>query len=85
MDVRDLTPIEIADLLDEAWLADLGSRKDGPDEATRAALADRLNCDEDLWAKAWAAWQDMLIADGCPVHEARYWLDVEFVDIQTKR
>lgn len=79
MDVRDLTPIEIADLLDEAWLADLGNGEAGPDEATRVALADRLGCDEDLRAEAWAAWRDELIADGCNVDEAEYWLDVEFV------
>ncbi len=57
MDVRNLTLIEIADLLDEAWLADLGTGKDGLDEATRAALADRPGCDEDLRAEVWAAWR----------------------------
>ena len=79
MNVRDLTPVEIADLLDAAWLADLGSGKDGPDAAIRAALADRLGCDEDLRAEAWAAWQELLTADGCPVNDAEYWLDVAFI------
>ena len=45
MNVRDLTPIEIADLLYAAWLADRGNEADGLDETTRAALADRLGCD----------------------------------------
>ena len=79
VDVRVLTAIEIADLLNEAWLADLGSGAGGPDEATRAALADRLGCDEDLRAEAWAAWRDELITDGRSVDEAEYWLDVVFV------
>lgn len=79
MNVRDLTPIEIADLLYAAWLADRGNGADGSDETTRAALADRLGCDEDLRAEAWAAWQDELIADGRNVDEAEYWLDAEFV------
>jgi len=79
MNVRDLTPVEIADLLDAAWLADLAEGVDGPDAQTRAALADRLGCDEDLRAEAWAAWRDELIADRRSVDEAEYWLDVEFV------
>lgn len=78
VNVRDLTPVEIADLLDEAWLADLGGTA-GLDAQTRAALADRLGCDEDLRAEAWTTWRTMLIPDGCPVDEAEYWLDVEFV------
>ncbi len=79
MDVHTLSPVEIADLLDAAWLDDLGGGKDGPDPETRAALADRLGCDAALRAEVWARWADHLIADGCPVDEAEYWLDVEFV------
>lgn len=79
MNVRDLTPVEIADLLDAAWRADQGQPLDDPDPLTRAALADRLGCDEDLRAEAWAAWRDELLADRCSVDEAEYWLDVEFV------
>ncbi len=51
----------------------------GLDQETRADLADRIGCDEDLRAEAWAAWRDELIADGRSLEEAEYWLDVEFV------
>lgn len=79
MDVRDLTAVEIADLLDAAWRADQGEDAGGPDVEVRSALADRLGCNEDLRAEAWAAWRDELIAEGRSVDEAEYWLDVEFV------
>ncbi|WP_189070549.1 hypothetical protein [Deinococcus radiotolerans] len=78
MDVRDLTPVEIADLLDAAYLADQGEPGDAPDPATRAELADRLGCDEDLRAEVWGAWRDELISEGRSVSDAEYWLDVEF-------
>ncbi|WP_189065945.1 hypothetical protein [Deinococcus seoulensis] len=81
MDVRDLTPVEIADLLDTAWRADQGEDADGPDVQTRAEIADRLGCDEDLRAEVWAAWRDELIADGRSVDDAEYWLDVVFVQL----
>lgn len=79
MDVRDLTAVEIADLLDAAWREDQGEAVSGPDQETRTYLADRLGCDEDLRAEAWAAWRDDLIADGRSLDDAEYWLDVAFV------
>lgn len=60
MDVRSLTPVEIADLLDGAWLPDLAGGVDGPDAQTRAALADRLGCDEAEY------WLDVEFIQPCP-------------------
>ena len=80
MDVRDLTPIEIANLLDAAYRTDQGEVADGPDAATRSDLADRLGCDEDLRAEVWSAWRDELIAQGRDLNDAEYWLDTEFVE-----
>lgn len=79
MDVRELTAVEIADLLDAAYRADQGDELDAPDLEARSALADRLGCDEDLRADVWAAWRDELIADGRDLDDAEYWLDAEFV------
>ncbi|MXV21805.1 hypothetical protein [Deinococcus xianganensis] len=56
MDVRDLTAVEIADLLDAAWREDQGEAVRGPDQETSMSLADRLGCNEDRHAEAWAAW-----------------------------
>ena len=50
MDVRTLTPVEIADLLDAAWRADQGEDVQGPGPLTRTYLADWLGCHEDLRA-----------------------------------
>lgn len=79
MNVRDLSPVELADLLDAAWRADQGEAVSGPDGDTRTSLADRLGCDEDLRAETWAAWRDDLIADGRSVDDVEFWLDVMFV------
>ena len=79
MDVRSLTPVEIADLLDAAYRADQGEDVDAPDPFTRADLADRLGCNEDLREEAWIAWRYELGVEGRSVDDAEYWLDVEFV------
>ena len=79
MNVRGLSAVESADLLDAAWREDQGEAVSGPDQETRTSLADRLGCDEDLRAEAWAAWRDELIAGGRSVDEAGCWLDVEFM------
>ncbi|MBB5234505.1 hypothetical protein [Deinococcus budaensis] len=77
----DLTPIEIADLLDAAYRQDLGLQDGGPDPEKRAALADYLGCHEEARDEAWAAWTDLLENDlEMDVGEAAYWLDVEFVE-----
>lgn len=50
----------------------------------RVALADRLGCDEDLQAEAWAAWRDGLIAHEFNADEAECWLVVELVQLCPK-
>lgn len=79
MNVRDLTPVELANLVEAAYRADQGEGVEAPDLDVRVVLADRLDCDEDLRAEPWAAWRDDMIADGRSVDGAEYWLDVEFV------
>lgn len=80
MNVRDLTPVELAGLLDAAYRADQGDPVDAPDPLTRVALADRLGCDEDLRAAVWEAWRFELDLTGRNADEAEYWLDVEFTE-----
>ncbi|UQN04877.1 hypothetical protein [Deinococcus sp. QL22] len=81
MHPRDLTPVELADLLDAAYRQDRGLTREGPDLELRVELADYLGCHPDVQAEAWMAWQE-LMADGGDVDEdeAEYWLDVEFVE-----
>ena len=81
MHPRDLTPVELADLLDAAYRQDRGLTRDGPALELRSELADYLGCHPDVQAQAWEAWQE-LMADGGDVEEkeAEYWLDVEFVE-----
>jgi hypothetical protein len=81
MHPRDLTPIELADLLDAAYRQDRGLSREGPAPELRVELADFLGCHSDVQAEAWAAWQE-LMTEGSDVdeNEAEYWLDVEFVE-----
>ncbi|GAA5437712.1 hypothetical protein M8445_17180 (plasmid) [Deinococcus aquaticus] len=58
---------------------DQGEDANALDLDVRVALADRLSCDKNLRAEAWAAWRDDRFAHGSNVNEAEYWLDVEFV------
>lgn len=71
----DLTPVEIADLLAEAYAQDQGYSLDGPTQAERTALADYLGCHEAVRAKAW----ELMRADVLDEDAAAYWLDVEFI------
>lgn len=81
MHPRDLTPIEIADLLDAMYRQDLGERGDGPDLATRSELADYLGCHEDARAAALEAWRELLAPDpSVDLEHVEYWLDVEFIE-----
>ncbi|MFC5849566.1 hypothetical protein [Deinococcus petrolearius] len=66
----DLTPVEIADLLTEAYSQDRrghGSLK----LDTRTALADYLGCDEDVRAEEAAEyWLDVEFIQPCPRDQA---------------
>lgn len=75
----ELTPVEIADQLHEAYLHDLGTRPHGPPPAQRTALADYLGCHEDAREHSWEAWTEQLTEDGLDLDEAQYWLDAEFI------
>ncbi|MFB9990482.1 hypothetical protein ACFFLM_00550 [Deinococcus oregonensis] len=81
MHQRDLTPVELADLLDAAYRQDRGLGGEGLGLPERVELADFLGCHPDVQAKAWLAWQE-LIAEGGDMEEGepQYWLDVEFVE-----
>lgn len=78
----ELTPIEIADLLDAAYRHDQGLADDGPDPETRRALADDLGCHEDARVTALEAWRQVMRDEPGEGEEdaAEYWLDVEFVE-----
>ncbi|THF68330.1 hypothetical protein E7T06_16835 [Deinococcus sp. Arct2-2] len=81
MHPRDLTPVELADLLDAAHRQDRGLSREGPDLELRGELADFLGCHPDVQAEAWAAWQELMTEGGdIEEDEAEYWLDVEFVE-----
>ncbi|WP_420594292.1 hypothetical protein [Deinococcus sp.] len=75
---RDLTPVEIADVLARMYAADQGATGDAPTPAQRTALADYLGCHEDARAAAFEAWVPELVS--VTADEAEYWLDVEFVE-----
>lgn len=79
MDVRHLTPVEIADLLDAAYRADQGEDVDGPDPLTRGSLAAYLGGDQEMHQDAWLAWRYELITQERRVDEAANWLDVKFL------
>ncbi|MFB9995467.1 hypothetical protein ACFFLM_26400 [Deinococcus oregonensis] len=81
MHPRDLSPIELADLLDAAYRQDRGWAEGGVGWMERGELANYLGCHPDVQAEAWAAWQE-LMAEGSDIEEgdAEYWLDVEFVE-----
>lgn len=74
MHPRDLTPVELADLLDAAYRQDRGLSWEGPDLKLRAELADFLGCHPGVQAEAW---RGILGGDE---DEAGYWLHVEFVE-----
>ncbi|MFB9991205.1 hypothetical protein ACFFLM_04310 [Deinococcus oregonensis] len=78
MHPRDLTAVELADLLDAAYRQDRSLSREGPDLVTRVELADFLGCHPEVQAEAWSAWQEILEAED--EDEAQYWLDVEFVE-----
>ncbi|UBV45210.1 hypothetical protein LAJ19_20610 (plasmid) [Deinococcus taeanensis] len=80
MELRDLTPAELADLLDSAYRADRGDGDvDAPGLDVRVALADLLGCHADLRDATWDAWRDELMQAEERVDDAEYWLDVEFI------
>jgi hypothetical protein len=81
MHPRDLSPIELADLLDDAYREDRKLGTNGPDPAVRLELADFLGCHPEVQAEVWAAWRDVLLLEGeIEENEAEFWLDVEFVE-----
>ena len=81
MQPRDLTPVEMADLLDDAYREDRGLGTAGPDPVTRLELADYLGCHPEVQAEVWAAWRDVLLLEGeIGEDDAEFWLDVEFVE-----
>ena len=81
MHPRDLTPVEMADLLDDAYREDRGLGTAGLDPVTRLELADYLGCHPEVQAEVWAAWRDVLLLEGeIGEDDAEFWLDVEFVE-----
>ncbi|WP_019011624.1 hypothetical protein [Deinococcus aquatilis] len=81
MHPRDLTAVELADLLDAAYRQDRGLTREGPDPEVRMELADLLGCHPDVQAEAWAAWQELMDEGGdIDEDEAEYWLHVEFIE-----
>lgn len=81
MHPRQLTPVELADLLDAAYRQDRGLDGFGLDLAERVELADFLGCHPDIHSAAWEAWQEIM-SEGGDIDEsdAQHWLDVEFVE-----
>ncbi|UQN10125.1 hypothetical protein [Deinococcus sp. QL22] len=81
MHPRDLTPAELADLLDDAYREDRGLGTAGLEAKVRLELADHLGCHPELQAQVWEVWQEMLILEGdVEEGDALFWLDVEFVE-----
>jgi hypothetical protein len=81
MHPRDLTPVEMADLLDDAYREDRGLGTAGPDPVTRLELADYLGCHPKVQAQVWEAWQELLrLEQDVEEGDAEFWLDVEFVE-----
>ncbi|UQN06256.1 hypothetical protein [Deinococcus sp. QL22] len=78
----DLTPVEIADLLDAAYRQDRGLTHDGPDLTVRLELADYLGCHPEVQSETWNVWQELMGDEEGDVLEddAAFWLDVEFVE-----
>ena len=80
MHLRDLTPVQLADLLDDAYREDRGLGNAGPDPVTRLELADYLGCHPEVQAQVWETWQELLtLEDEVQEEDAAFWLDVEFV------
>ncbi|MFB9991156.1 hypothetical protein ACFFLM_04045 [Deinococcus oregonensis] len=52
MHPRDLTPVELADLLDAAYRQDRGLSREEPNLVTRVELADFLGCPLDVQTEA---------------------------------
>lgn len=77
--VRDLTVIEIAELLHEAYLEDRGLGATGPDPVTRQELADLIGCHPELRDAVWDEWRWLMVLETVVEDDAEYWLDAEFV------
>lgn len=81
MQPSERSPVEIADLLNRAFLHDRGDSEENITGEERVALADFLGCHEDVRQEVLAAWQELLSEQPeIDVDEAEYWLDVEFVE-----
>lgn len=81
MNVSELSPPEIADLINTAFLHDRGDSDQNIKDAERTVLADYLGCNEDVRQEVLAAWQELLSEEPeIDLDEAEYWLDVEFVE-----
>ncbi|ASN83468.1 hypothetical protein [Deinococcus ficus] len=76
----DLTPPELADLLHQAFEADLGGLSEPLRPEQRTELADYLGCHPDARDATWEAWQALLEDAGHDPADAEYWLDVEFIE-----
>ena len=83
MHPRDLTPVEIADLLDAAYREDRGLGDGGPDTATRLELASYLGGHPEVEAQAWEVWQALIaFEDEVDEDDAQFWLHVDFVELR---
>lgn len=60
MNPSELSPPEIADLINIAFLHDRGDTDTNISEEERTALADYLGCNEDVRQEVLAAWQELL-------------------------
>lgn len=76
----ELTPVEIADLLDAVYRHDRGGDGIGLLLEERTVLADYLGCHEDVKATVWEAWQQELDSRGEDRGDAQSWLNVEFME-----
>ncbi|SMB81666.1 hypothetical protein [Deinococcus hopiensis] len=78
----DLTPTEMAELLDAAYRDDRGLEGEGLEPEDRQALAAYLGSHEDARAAAWEVWQELFPDE--PEYavsaDIEYWLDVEFIE-----
>lgn len=79
MQPSELSSVEIADLLNTAFLHDRGDAEDNITDDERTALADYLGCNEEARQEVLAAWRELLNEEPeIDVNDAEYWLDVEF-------
>jgi len=71
MHPHDLTPVERADLLDDAYREDRGLGTVGPDLVTRLELAEYLGGHLEVRVRVWEAWQGLMSKGGTSMEARR--------------